>query len=159
MAKLRHIAINVPDPWEAALFYMEAFGMKKVGETDSDLARGVYLSDGIVNLAILNYKTDEMAGGKKDQWGIHHMGFWVDDIDKARKAVDTAGGKYWMGEVAGGNNFYEIKYRDPNGIVIDLSANGWGGASKDGVSAGPGLKQPELVADRSAIAKKDTVKA
>jgi adenylyltransferase/sulfurtransferase len=34
MGKLRHIAITVPDPWKAAEFYMQAFGLKKVGETD-----------------------------------------------------------------------------------------------------------------------------
>ena len=34
MAKLRHIAITVPDPQKAAGFYMRAFGMEKVGETD-----------------------------------------------------------------------------------------------------------------------------
>jgi catechol 2,3-dioxygenase-like lactoylglutathione lyase family enzyme len=43
MAKLRHIAITVPDPEKAAEFYMRAFGMKKVGETDWENARGVYL--------------------------------------------------------------------------------------------------------------------
>ena len=46
MAKLRHIAITVPDPWKAAEFYMRAFGLQKVGETDWENARGVYLSDG-----------------------------------------------------------------------------------------------------------------
>ena len=29
MAKLRHIAITVPDPQKAAKFYMRVFGMKK----------------------------------------------------------------------------------------------------------------------------------
>jgi methylmalonyl-CoA/ethylmalonyl-CoA epimerase len=158
MGKLRHIALSVPDPWEAAIFYMEAFGMKKVGETDSELARGVYLSDGVINLALLNYKNDEVAG--KDRGvkfvGIHHMGFWVDDIKEAQAAVTEAGGKYWMGEVAEkGNIFYEVKYRDPNGIVLDLTANGWGGASKEGgtkdLADTPKLRNPSLVADRSAI--------
>ena len=152
--KLRHIALNVEDPWETALFYMEAFGMKKVGETDSDLARGVYLSDGTINLAILNYKTDAMAGGDKTKYGIHHMGFWVDDIEKDKAQLESSGGKWWMGETATGNTFYEIKYHDPDGIVIDISANGWGGATKDGVTEGPGLRHENLVADRSAIAKK-----
>ena len=36
MAKLRHIAITVPDPAKAAEFYMKAFGMQKVGETKLD---------------------------------------------------------------------------------------------------------------------------
>lgn len=155
MAKLRHIALSVPDPWEAALFYMEAFGMKKVGETDSELARGVYLSDGVVNMALLNYKSDEMAGKDRgrDFVGIHHFGFWVDDIKETQAKVKEAGGKYWMGEVAEkGNIFYEVKYRDPNGIVIDLTENGWGGASKEGTSKAlaetPKLRNPELVASR-----------
>ena len=38
MGKLRHIALQVPDPWKAAEFYMQAFGMTKVGETDWDFA-------------------------------------------------------------------------------------------------------------------------
>jgi catechol 2,3-dioxygenase-like lactoylglutathione lyase family enzyme len=52
MAKLRHIAITVPDPHKAAEFYMRAFGMRKVGETDWQNARGVYLTDGTINVAL-----------------------------------------------------------------------------------------------------------
>ncbi len=160
MAKLRHIAFSVPDPWATAEFYMQAFGMTKVGETDSPLARGVYLTDGTINLAILNYKNDEMAGKVgKDFVGIHHLGFWVDDIEASKKQAANAGASYWMGEVPSeeeGNNFYEVKYRDPDGIVFDLSANGWGGAVKEVVPASETrkIKVPELVADRSGIQKK-----
>ena len=89
MAKLRHIAITVPDPWKAAEFYMQAFGLKKVGETDWENARGVYLSDG------------------------------------------AAGGTHWMGEAVDGTGFYEVKFHDPDGIVVDITANGWTGAAKD----------------------------
>jgi catechol 2,3-dioxygenase-like lactoylglutathione lyase family enzyme len=132
MAKLRHIAIAVKDPRKAAEFYMRAFDMQKVGETDWTGARGVYLSDGTVNLALLEYKSDEMAGEwrGKDYVGLHHIGFWVDDAKAAREAVEGAGGKYWMGEAVEGGGFYEIKYRDPNGVVVDITANGWGGAKK-----------------------------
>lgn len=139
MGKLRHIALSVPDPWKAAAFFQKAFGMKKVGETDSVLARGVYLSDGTVNMALLNYKSDEMAGHRgKDFVGIHHLGFWVDDADQSRQNIEASGGKYWMGEVpkTGGDNlFYEVKFHDPNGVVVDISANGWGGAVKEVVPA------------------------
>jgi catechol 2,3-dioxygenase-like lactoylglutathione lyase family enzyme len=41
MAKLRHIAITVPDFEKAAKFYMEAFGLQRAGETDCSGARGV----------------------------------------------------------------------------------------------------------------------
>ena len=136
MAKLRHIAITVPDPHEAAEFYMQAFGMKKVGETDWINARGVYLSDGTINLALLNYKTEEAAGERGcGFFGLHHIGFWVDDVKTAREAVEAAGGQYWMGEPVEGGGFYEIKYHDPNGVVVDITANGWGGAVKDAVAA------------------------
>ena len=81
MAKLRHIAITVPDPWKAAEFYMKAFGLKKVGETDWANARGVYLSDGTINIALLHYKTEEAAGHRgRDFVGVHHIGFLVEDV-------------------------------------------------------------------------------
>ncbi len=50
MAKLRHVAIAVPDPEKSARFYEKVFGLKRVGTTDSELASGVYLSDGVVSL-------------------------------------------------------------------------------------------------------------
>ena len=129
MAKLRHIAITVPDPHKAAEFYMRAFGMRKVGETDWANARGVYLSDGTINVALLHYKTEEAAGARGiDFVGLHHIGFLVDDIETATKAVEAAGAKHWMGEPAGGTDFYEVKFHDPDGIAFDLTANGWVGA-------------------------------
>jgi catechol 2,3-dioxygenase-like lactoylglutathione lyase family enzyme len=164
MGKLRHIAFSVPDPWKAAEFYMRVFDMKKVGETDSPLASGVYLSDGTVNVALLHYKNDEFAGPRgQDYVGLHHIGFWVDDVEKSRKNIEACGGNYWMGEVpAEGetNTFYEVKFHDPNGVVVDVSAHGWGGAYKDVVptakeTAGPQPKvNKNLKAKRPAAAAK-----
>jgi len=134
MGKLRHIALSVPDPRKSADFYIKAFGMTKVGQNDSDLFEGVYLSDGVVNLALLRFKTDELAGEEcgKDFVGLHHIGFWVDDAHASRTQVESAGAAYWMGEVPDQEqSFYEVKFRDPNGVIFDISANGWGGAVKD----------------------------
>jgi methylmalonyl-CoA/ethylmalonyl-CoA epimerase len=157
--KLRHIAITCPDPWKEADFYMKAFGMTKVGETDSTLARGVYVSDGTINIAFLNYKTDWAAGEDrgKDFYGLHHVGFWVDNVEQSKRELEAAGGTYMMGEVpVKGNTFYEVKYRDPMGVVIDITDHGWGGASKEGApgAAAPGLRHPDLVADRSGLPAK-----
>jgi len=137
MGKLRHIAMQVPDPQKAAEFYMRVFGMAKVGETDWENARGVYLSDGVINLALLDYKTVEAAGEDRGCGfvGLHHIGFWVDDVAATRRSIDAAGGKYGMGEPVTGGGFYEVKYRDPNGVVVDITENGWGGATKDVVAA------------------------
>ena len=137
MGKLRHIAIQVSDPQKAAQFYMRSFGMTKVGETDWENARGVYLTDGVINLALLDYKTVEAAGEDRgtDYVGLHHIGFWVDDVKATRKAMEAEGAQYWMGEPVEGGGFYEVKYRDPNGVVVDVTENGWGGAVRDVVPA------------------------
>jgi catechol 2,3-dioxygenase-like lactoylglutathione lyase family enzyme len=132
MGKLRHIAITVPDPQKAAEFYIKAFGLKKVGETDWANASGVYLSDGVVNLALLKYRTEEAAGSRgRDFVGVHHIGFWVDDVQASRKAAEASGAKHWMGEPSEGTGFYEVKFHDPDGIAFDITANGWAGARKD----------------------------
>jgi len=132
--KLRHLAISVPDPEKAAAFYMSAFGMEKVTSVKADLADGVYLTDGTINVALLRYKDDAPMGeGKtKDWFGVHHFGFWVDDVKESQKRIEAAGGKWFMGEMEGDNVFYELKFSDPNGTIFDITHNGWGGARKDG---------------------------
>jgi catechol 2,3-dioxygenase-like lactoylglutathione lyase family enzyme len=126
MAKLRHIAITVPDPEKAAAFYMKAFGLERVGGTDWAGAHGVYLSDGVMNIAFLRYKSEEFAGERGcDFVGVHHFGFVVDDVGETRASIEAAGGKHWMGEPLDGSGFYEVKYRDPNGVVFDITQNGW----------------------------------
>ena len=132
--KLRHLAISVPDPEKAAAFYMSAFGMEKVTSVKADLADGVYLTDGTINVALLRYKDDRPMGeGKtKDWFGVHHFGFWVDDVKESQKQIEAAGGKWFMGEMEGDNVFYELKFSDPNGTIFDITHNGWGGARKDG---------------------------
>src|SRR5207249_9127971 len=56
VGKLHHLAMSVPAPWRTAEFYKYAFGMEVVGEADSSLAEGVFLSDGVINLALLHFK-------------------------------------------------------------------------------------------------------
>ena len=127
MAKLRHFALSVPDPEAAAAFYQQAFGLERVGGSDHDGATGVYLSDGTINLALLRYKTDEAAGGEpgKDHFGVHHFGFEVDDVAETSARIEAAGGSYLMGEESHTGGFYEIKYRDPNGVIFDINKGGW----------------------------------
>jgi methylmalonyl-CoA/ethylmalonyl-CoA epimerase len=132
MAKLRHIAITVPDPEKAAQFYIEAFGLRRAGTSDWEGAQGVYLTDGVMNLALLRYKKEEFAGALGRGFvGVHHFGFIVEDVAAARRAIEACGGTHWMGEPVDGTGFYEVKYRDPDGIAFDITANGWAGARKD----------------------------
>ncbi|NKB49659.1 MAG: VOC family protein [Alphaproteobacteria bacterium] len=127
MAKLRHFALSVPDPEAAAAFYEKAFGLERVGENDHPGATGVYLSDGVINLALLRYKTDEAAGEDrgKDYFGVHHFGFVVDDVAETSTRIEAAGGSHLSGEESNTGGFYEIKFRDPNGVIFDINHNGW----------------------------------
>ena len=87
MAKLRHIAIIVEDPEASAKFFEEAFDMKRAGTA----RRGIYMSDGIFNVALLKKENE------KEKVGLYHFGMWVDDLDEAEKKVVAAGGEYLAG--------------------------------------------------------------
>src|SRR5436189_1520314 len=130
MAKLRHIALIVPDPDKAAKFFADAVEMKVVGKA----RRGLYVSDGVMNVALLKQEADEKVG-------IYHFGMWVDDLDEAEKKVIHAGGAYLAGRPEPGkpgataHSYCEAKYKDPLGIVFDLTHTGWVGAVRDVVVA------------------------
>ncbi|PWT92045.1 MAG: glyoxalase [Proteobacteria bacterium] len=131
MAKLRHVAMSVPDPAATAKFYCDVFDMQIVGETESPLASGLYLSDGTISLALLKYKGDEWAGMDKDAKCINHVGFWVDDLEKQSERIKKNGGTFFNElPVEKESLYYELKFRDPNGIIFDISHNGWVGAKK-----------------------------
>jgi lactoylglutathione lyase len=124
MAKLRHIAIIVRDPEESAKFFTQAFDMKVVGKA----RRGLFVSDGVVNVALLKIESEN------ERLGVAHFGMWVDDLDQAEKKVVDAGGTYLSGRPTAPQSFYEAKYRNPDGVVFDLTHTGWVGAAKDVVA-------------------------
>jgi lactoylglutathione lyase len=114
MAKLRHIAIAVPDIQSTAKFYEQSFGMQRV--RDSNVA--VMLSDGVVSLAIIDSKTNPNADQRS---GLHHMGFLVEDLETSAASVERHGGKYHSQiKGVGDGPQSERKYRDPNGIDFDI---------------------------------------
>jgi len=118
VAKLRHIAVTVPDMETAASFYEKTFEMRRVHQ--SEIA--ILLSDGVVSLAILKFKTDTQAGDErgKDFHGLHHMGFVVEDIEESSKRIEDNGGRYHMRLPNTPEGASEIKFRDPNGVVFDI---------------------------------------
>ena len=137
MERLRHIAISVRDPEAAANFFEKAFGMTRAGNA----MRGVYLTDGVVNVAFLNFGDEPIAGfeEQKDVCGLIHFGMWVDSLEESDAKVRAAGGQYLAGRKESDPNvFYEVKYKTPEGIVFDLTENGWRGAAKDVVPAPEG---------------------
>jgi len=139
MPKIKHIAISTQDVDETARFYIDVFGLKEVGKVDSPGASGYYLSDGNLNLAILKFKNDAVAGAERGkQWsGIHHIGFQVESLDEIAQKLDAAGSRprddvnqalgVGQGPRHGGN--VEVKYNGPDGVMVDVSETGWVGTS------------------------------
>ena len=130
MGKLRHIALSVDDVEEAKKFFVEAFDFESVGESGTGTA---YLSDGTINIALLNRKGKPLGyEGKEPFFGIDHFGIWVDDAEEGCKKAEAAGATHVMGNKSGDpNSFYEIKYRSPMGGIFDITAGGWRGAVKE----------------------------
>ncbi len=139
MAKIKHIALSTQDVDKTAKFYIDVFGMKEIARIDSPGARGYYLSDGDLNLAILNFKSDAVAGVERGkEWsGIHHIGFQVESLEAIAERLAAAGSepRHDINEALGvgygrrdhGN--VEVKYTAPDGVTVDVSETGWVGTS------------------------------
>lgn len=132
MARLRHFAIVVRDLEASARFYEQAFGLKRVGGETLELGAAIYLSDGVVNLALLKYFGERGSGlpDAKNFVGAHHFGFQVDDLASTQQRIEAAGGTFFfdLGDNPDKENF-ERKFKDPDGIIFDISRKGWLGAS------------------------------
>ncbi len=130
MDRLRHIALSVGDPEAAAKFFEQAFGMTRAG----DAQRGIYMTDGVMNVALLNFANETVPGyaGLKDVRGVIHFGMWVDNLEETEARVKSAGGSYLTGrKETNPNVYYEVKYHTPEGIVFDITESGWKGAVKE----------------------------
>src|ERR1700751_3747322 len=139
MARLRHFAVCVKDLEKAAKFYENVFELKRIGREDLDIGSAIYMSDGVINLALLNFTgaAGSKASDLKDPGahvGAHHFGFQVDDLAETQRRIEANGGKFFfdLGEERHGN--FERKFKDPDGVIFDISKHGWQGT--DGYGKG-----------------------
>lgn len=138
MARIKHIAISTQDVDATAKFYIDAFGLKEVGKVNSPNASGYYLTDGYLNIAILNFKNDQAAGVERGKgWsGIHHFGFQVEDLKAIHERLTAVGSKprddvneaLQIGYGQAHTSNVEVKYSGPDGVMLDVSETGWVGA-------------------------------
>ena len=139
MAKIKHIALSTQDPVKTARFYIDVFGMKEIGKINNPNASGYYLSDGDLNLAILKFKNDAVAGAERGkQWsGIHHIGFQVESLEAITEKLAEAGSQprddvnqaLGVGPGRANHGNVEVKYSGPDGVMLDVSQTGWVGTS------------------------------
>jgi catechol 2,3-dioxygenase-like lactoylglutathione lyase family enzyme len=127
MARIRHIALVVKDLEKTADFYQKALGLSRSEMSEGPTARRIYMSDGEVNLALLQYKSEVGSGLKDPQAfvGIHHFGFQVDDLKDGQTAIEQAGGEFFFDLGKEGDEGFERKFKDPDGIIFDINDTGW----------------------------------
>ena len=128
MAKLRHVAFIVREPETLYDFYHRLFGVEKVrhGPTGA-----IHVIDGLFNLAFLKQSLSDVAvvnthradGEEIDQrQGINHYGFLVDNVEEALGRLDSY---LQRGETPQNGRPAEMRFVDPWGNKVDLSARGF----------------------------------
>jgi predicted enzyme related to lactoylglutathione lyase len=127
-AKLRHIALTVPDIKREAEFFERVFGFTKNSESD----RAISLSDGVMNVTLLPYSADRYADKQQGTAviGVDHIGFVIEDPQEYAamdERIKANGGEFHAKATAG--QALETKYVDPHGIIFDISepAHTWQG--------------------------------
>jgi predicted enzyme related to lactoylglutathione lyase len=129
MARLRHIAVCVKDLDKAAKFYEEVFDLRRVEREDLEIGSAIYMTDGVINLALLNFKGSKGSDleDAASFVGAHHFGFQVEDLEETRRRIEKAGGTFFfdLGDERKGN--FERKFKDPDGVIFDISKHGWVG--------------------------------
>ena len=136
MARIKHIALTTQNPDKVATFYKAAFGWKEIRRSPNG---AVFLTDGAINLAILNWKTEKDAdvGANGPRYnGIHHFGVEVDDLDDACQRLESVHAKRLTQKDGlavpmppGRHRNFEMKWSGPDEVVFDISHTGWDGTS------------------------------
>src|ERR1700744_3054206 len=126
-ARIRHIALSVKDIDATADFYEKAFGLKRSPKSEGPTAFRVYMSDGEINLALLQYKSEVGSGLKNasEVDGVHHFGFQFVALEAQKNQIEDADGKFFFDLGDPDDDDFERKFRDPNGIIFDINWKGW----------------------------------
>ncbi|HUR60273.1 MAG TPA: VOC family protein [Opitutaceae bacterium] len=139
MARIRHIAIQTQDEEATKQFYVESFGLKVVSKLNSERTSGYFLTDGHINVAILRFKNDVVAGAERGTgWsGIHHIGFQVESLDETVAKLEQSGAAKPRDDInvalgvgvggAPGHGNVEMRYLGPDNVNFDISQTGWVG--------------------------------
>jgi glyoxylase I family protein len=133
---LKHVAIASNDPDNASKFFVEVLGWTIAGKIDSRNARGYYVTDGAINIALLNFKNRPAAGMEFPEGyaGLHHLGFQCDDIAEVVDRFESSGfaPRHDVNIAQGlGMNPHkdnaEYKMTGPENVMMDVSERGWAG--------------------------------
>ncbi len=124
MARIKHIALSTDDPAKTAEFYKKVFGLTELRREPADTgADGVWLSDGYIYFAILKCGGDDtpnLGEGPSTVKGVHHIGFYVDDMEQTCAALEASGSYEYPG-----TSKVNRKYTGPDALGFDIRVKGW----------------------------------
>jgi predicted enzyme related to lactoylglutathione lyase len=94
---------------------------------EAPIGNAISLSDGIMNLTLLQFPAGANGSKGGPDWaGLHHFGFIVDDENATAETIKKHGGEFFMKLPQYPGVDAESKFKDPNGIVFDVTEHGWG---------------------------------
>ncbi len=116
MPKIRHIAYRAADVEAMANFFANSLEMEITQRRKNG---GIDLSDGTINITVLPIRIAS-PDGKPVQTGIDHIGFTVENEAESTRLLESNGAKKIATLELGSAAHYEVKFKGPEGIVVDL---------------------------------------
>ena len=126
MAFLRHVAFRAKDKEETRRFY-ETIGFKFVGYRGPDSTSSIDLTDGMLNMTILQYDGEERQP-LEELTEFMHIGVIVENLGEVYKKLLDSGANLLRDDVKKRNKIdwekpptRSFKVADPDGNVIDIT--------------------------------------
>ena len=109
--KVRHVAVLTRNREEMVKFYQKVFGL----EPKRGFGGAIYMSDGDVNVALIEIKRDDQTEG------ITHIGLEADDIAAIERNLKEAG--YPMTVESKSDKDADYRVQDPDGRYVDIAVH------------------------------------
>ena len=128
MGLLRHVALRTNDLERSRAFYEKILGLKFLRYVyDENYPPGCYLSDGSVNMTLIQYVGEERPPFVHEGEYIH-LGFIVENLEETYHLLRTEGAEILVEDVKVERAFdYDhvpvgsLKTTDPDGNILDIT--------------------------------------
>lgn len=128
MSLLRHVALRTKDLEKSRAFYEKVLGLKFLRYVyDENYPPGCYLSDGSVNMTLIQYVGEKRPPFEHEGEYIH-LGFIVEDLEETYHLLRAEGAEILVEDVKVEKAFdYDhipegsLKTTDPDGNILDIT--------------------------------------
>jgi catechol 2,3-dioxygenase-like lactoylglutathione lyase family enzyme len=125
------MAIMCDNPDEMQEWYQRWFGFEELSRTPEGT---VYLTDGYFSLGLLKRGT---ALEDEQKRGLHHFGFQIKSIGDIERNLEDFAPAIRIEERPNEDPYAQYRIRDPEGVILDLSEDGFGAPGEQRI---PGIR-------------------